>query len=258
MVAREEQAELARRLTLFARLAEQHLVEEVDTRLDDEVPPTDPLAEIRAEAEADRRENVLYQLWMRQRLTQGPLDLELEEFSEVVAGRALVRLLAYVPRGSDLLAGVVPDPDRAWLPDPAAARRFVARGGLAETDDQTFLARLFAEVPGARRALYRLLGAYKLVVRAAAEGAGEPYPGELPGEDYGTRPLTYDDLARLLGGPPTPEERLAAAVVRYQAGASLAEAAKAYGIPRDRLRAHLAERGVLRRPGRPRTQPEGV
>ena len=254
--------EVARRLSVYAALAEQFLVTapaRPSTPDPDEAPARDPLAEIRAEAEADRRNNVLYQLWMQQRLTQGPIDLELEEFSEVVAGRALVRLLFAVPRGRELLRGLAPQDHTDWIPDQAAVRRFVASGGLAEPDPQTFLARLFAEVPGARRALYRLLGAYKQVVRLAAERAGEPYPGELPGEDYTPRPVTYDALVRLLGVPPQPEERLAAATARYLAGASLAEAARAYDIPRDRLRAHLVDIGALRAPGRPRTHiPEGA
>src|SRR5690606_40109619 len=117
------------------------------------------------EAEADRRNNVLYQLWMQQRLTQGPIDLELEEFSEVVAGRALVRLLFAVPRGRELLRGLAPRDHTDWIPDQAAIRRFVSSGGLAEPHPQTLLARLVTELPRPRRAPYRLLGALNQVLR---------------------------------------------------------------------------------------------
>lgn len=220
---------------------------------------SDPVAQIRREAEADRRLNVLYQLWMEQRLTRGPVDLELEEYSEPVAGRALVRLLALVPHGAGLLSSVSDDPDPSWIPRKDDMRRFMDGGGMAETDDQVFLSRLFAEVPGSRRALYRLLGAYKLVIRLQADRDGEPVQGELPGEDYGTELVTWDQLTRLLGAPPTSFERayaqegaMARAVTRYLAGDGLDQAAREHGIPRARLRQHLDDEKLLRPRGRPR------
>lgn len=206
----------------------------------------------------DRRENVLYQLWMRERLTKGPVDLELEEFSEVVAGRALVRLLHYVPHGRKLLASLGPKGDDSWIPDQEAVRRFVLAGGLAEADDQRFLARLFREVGGSRRALFRILGAYKVVVQVEAERWGEHHDGILPGEDYGPKPVTWDQLARLLGASPVQFEvelakvrQLERAVKLYRAGKGLADVSREVGVGRDRLRTVLKERGLLRRPGRP-------
>lgn len=212
----------------------------------------------------DRRENILYQLWMQARLTQGPVDLELEEFSEVVAGRALVRLLYYVPHGERLLASLAPKEEPSWVPDKRAVRAFVLSGGLAEADPQRFLARLFKEVPGSRRALYRILGAYKAAVQLEAERFRDLYPGILPGEDYGPAPVTWDQLARLLGVAPLEfEVRLAQAraleraVREYLEGKGLSQVARECRVARERLRETLRERGLLRPPGRPRGNRRG-
>jgi hypothetical protein len=207
----------------------------------------------------DRRENVLYQLWMQARLTQGPVDLELEEFSEVVAGRALVRLLYYVPHGERLLASLAPKEEPSWVPDKSKVRAFVLSGGLAEANPERFLSRLFAEVPGSRRALYRILGAYKAAVQLEADRFQDLYPGILPGEDYGPPPVTWDQLARLLGVAPLAFEvqlaqarALERAVREYLRGKSLVQAAQESRVARERLRAVLRERGLLRTPGRPK------
>ena len=246
LVALED--EIARRYRL---LAEVQLDAPVDPALPDEYRAL--VRDIRSQAELDRRENILFQLWMKERLTRGPLDLELEEFSEVVAGRALIRLLHYVPKGRELLATLGPK-DEDWLPDPRDVRSFVVRGGLAEKDPEKFLARLFREVPRSRRALYRILGAYKVAVELAGEKERPP----LPGEDLKTQ-VSWDLLVRLLGPSPRPwEEELArarrfvAAVEAYTAGASYREAAKLAGEARERFRQRLVELGVLRHPGRPK------
>lgn len=246
--------EVARRYRLFAQVV-----------LDTPVPQTtneqyqELVKDIRAQAYLDRQENILYVLWMRERLTNGPIDLELEEFSEVVAGRAVVRLLHYVPRGEELLASLDRS-SRDWIPPKDAVRRFVLSGGLLEQDPQRFLARLFAEVPNSRRALYKLLAAYKAVVEVEAERSKERYPGVLPGQDLRRRAVvTWDLLAQLLGvGPQEWEERMDEArkiefgVQLYQMGLSVNDAAKLAGTGREFLTEVLRDRGLLRRPGRPR------
>ncbi len=250
----EELAELeddiARRYRLYSRL----LLEAEEPAGGEEYQAL--VRGIREQAQRDREENVLFQLWMRERLLRGPVDLELEEFSEVVAGRALVRLLHYVPRGEELLASLDPE-DRSWIPDKAAVRRFVLSGGLAEEDSQRFLARLFSEVPRARRALYKLLGAYKAVVEVEAEKRSRPYPGLLPGQELAKgRGWSWDELARLLGFPPTLWEvelararRIMAGIREYLAGQDL-DTVRVEA--RERFRERLKRLGILRSPGRPK------
>jgi hypothetical protein len=121
--------EIARRYRLYSAL----ILEESEPEGEEEYQQL--VQAIRDQAQRDREENVLFQLWMRERLLKGPLDLEIEEFSEVVAGRALVRLLHYVPRGQELLSSLDPS-DRSWIPDKAHIRKFVLSGGLAEQDPQ--------------------------------------------------------------------------------------------------------------------------
>jgi len=246
--------EVARRYRLYAEVM---LDEPVPEGVDPEY--RDLVRDIRAQAELDRRENVLYVFWMRERLTKGPDDLELEEYSEVVAGRALVRLLHYVPRGDQLLAQLDPR-DSSWIPSKDDVRRFVLRGGLAETDPERFLARLFSEVPKSRRALYKLLGAYKTLVEMTAEKYREQKAGILPGEELAKRgAVTWDLLAKLLGVEPQPwetdladERAIETGISLYRMGMSLDEAARLAGAARDRLRDSLKQRGLLRPPGRPR------
>ncbi len=247
--------EIARRYRLYSAL----ILEELEPEGEEEYQEL--VRSIREQAQRDREENVLFQLWMRERLLKGPLDLEIEEFSEVVAGRALVRLLHYVPRGEELLSSLDPS-DRSWIPDKAQIRKFVLSGGLAEEDPQQFLARLFSEVPKSRRALYKLLGAYKVIVEVEAEKRGEKYPGELSGEGLKVRKVawSWDELARLLGFPPTLWElelararTIARGVRSYLQGSSLKEAARSVEA-RERFRERLERLGILRKPGRPKKQ----
>jgi len=252
----EIEDDIARRYRLYSELL-----------LEEELPEGEEeyqnlVQEIRLQTQKDREENVLFQLWMRERLLRGPLDLELEEYSEVVAGRALVRLLHYVPKGRELLSSLDPESD-SWIPDREAIRRFVLTGGLAEEDPQRFLARLFSEVPKARRALYKLLGAYKAVVEVEAEKRGRTYPGELPGDGLKARPrqLTWDELARLLGFPPVLWEielararKVMAGVKAYLEGKSLVEAREE---ARERFRERLRKLGIIRKPGRPKKEKGG-
>lgn len=216
--------------------------------------PNDELERWRIEMIEDRRINFLYDEYVKLLTRIHPRALELEEFSEVVCARAVLRLLVYVPRGPELLASLFDDdryPPEYFRKMRQAAVTAILNNILEETDDELFLARLFWEVPGSRAAVYRLLGAYKEVVRLQAEEDETEVSGELPDDEL-RQPVYWDHLARVLGVDrkmPHEEsitidlalERAILAVVRNQM--SLRQAEREYGVSRSRLNRELRKRG---------------
>ena len=125
----------------------------------------------------DRHTNVLAQLYFSELASVGAKLLEPEEFSETTCGRALLRLLAYTSKGSYLLLGCYEaDDGRSRLPTKSDACRAIANNILEEPDPEVFLCRLFSEVPGSHRAIFRLLRKYKSVVRLQCEIDNVDYP----------------------------------------------------------------------------------
>lgn len=244
-------ASIRARYRIFAEVMEEE-PDEVPAR-EPEAPPaeSDDLVLWQQEAQSDRRTNFLFEEYVRQLTQVHPLALELEEFSEVVAARAVLRLLAYVPRGGALLESLYDEGDVPnWENMRSAARTAIANHILDEHDDERFLARLFWEVPGSRRAVYRILGSYKEIVRLQAEKDAESVDGELPGDEL-RQPVYWDQLAKVIGtDPEMPHEpavvldinleRAMLAVLRGQL--SIRKASEEYDIPYSRLQREIRRR----------------
>lgn len=203
-------------------------------------------------AEQDRRVNVLYLDFLEQALGDKRGELELEEYSELLAARALLRLLAYVPNCRERLSELFNvDPGLDWAAMRFAAISAIESGLLEESDSEEFLSRLFFSIPGSRKCLYRLLAAYKRVVICSAQAHLDDIPGELPGAELA--PVTYDQLVRLLGRvEETPFEKqlretaamdMAMARIAHD-GIPLRLAAEQFGLSRSRLHRELKRRGL--------------
>lgn len=248
--------ELAReiRQDTYWRLMEQ-AEDEPFVPLPPTVPYSDEEVRWREEMLLDRRTNLLWTLYIKQLLAIHPEALEFEEFSEIVCARAVVRLLAYVPNGPALLAELFPE-GATSLPSREDAIQVVARGVMEERDPEVFLSRLFHELPGSRSATYRLLRAYKEVIREQAlidNGSAEDYDGELPDDELRRLPVTYDQVARLLGvDEEMPhEERIVVDLALERAitdavrgRLSMRAAAAKYDIPRTTLSREMRRRGL--------------
>lgn len=244
-----------------------------------ELPESEPVSTVADQIEEDRRANILFQLYTHYVAQAGnDTRLDYDEFNEVVAGRALVRLLALFKFGRDILATLYTPEEDHLIPQVADAQRFYNAGGLDVIDPgaegyayavtridgdrrsrelwyERFLSDMYQQIPGSRRAVGRILGEYGRCVRRVRSDntprLDSPLPYEqVPNDGF----VTWNELTNLFGTQITlPEERAEAwdwnlerAICDYIEGTPYRDAGKKYGIPRGKLRQALESRGLLR------------
>ena len=307
---RDINTDIQKRFEIYGRLlADDDLT--IPQAVDNQNPEEDPEQAGVYSIADDRRQNILYQLYLHYRCdSNGTTDADYYEFSEATAGRALIRLLAYHYQGRDLLAQLYRDDELHLLPQTTDARQFIADGHmyiippsseeyaqwamqrdyvvddpfetyLAEVESkdtilsvehipdpvtrqnytQHFLALLYREVPGSKRAVGKMLAAYGQKVRqiqpAGTAADDDELPLQLPEETY----VTWDAMSAMLGldlQPVTPateevDYAMEKAITEYVSGKSLKNAAKSHGVWSDRLSNELKRRGLMRQRGRKRT-----
>lgn len=239
----------------------------------------------------DLRDNILHRLWEQKYWTESRGDLDQIEWNEVVIARALLRMLAYIPNAYNLLVPMYCERDAHTIPKhedavrfinvymdtgldtdantvddsmlrehelrPLPQRNFIPVGGYDESED--FLSLVYGEVPGMKRAVYRVLRRYRerVILRHQTDveqnNSGTkpidgylPYDEELPPEYFVTWEGLIDSFgftkADFVADPDDLAMELAVSAVRR--GMALTKAFKQYGVPRNQLRARLEQLGI--------------
>jgi hypothetical protein len=222
-----------------------------------------------------RRHNILELLYQIQFGIFDPENLDREPWNELIAARGMLRLLTQFPRGHDLLCSLYHPEEAHTAPKVADCQTFLDANPLQLHDErprvvEKWLAALFAQVPGAQRAIYRILAAYRQAVqeqwdqtryRPADAGhlVGDEHLGTIDG-----RMVTWDELMRVLGLPETPtgaepgqpDANLQQAALLVAAGTHPRDAAKQCGVSINRLYARLKELNIT--PPRKKTGPKSA
>ena len=174
----------------------------------------------------DLKTNFVYGMWLDDFLFKN-IALTFDEWAQVTAGRALIRLMTRARGAHAMLRELFPD-DPEHAPSFEDMWQFVAREGHREKDHLAFLADLYTEVPNSDFAVKRIITHYSEAVRQIWETNRMRDESPLPdGRDW----LFIDsDL--------TPRERAVEAVL---AGMPINRAAGEYGISNRTLLTALAD-----------------
>jgi len=236
----------------------------------DNLPPSLPVERkrqprtVQEAIRRDRRENFLFWEWQLQQAAADPDALDWEPWNEVVATRGVLLLLAHYPRGEQLLRDLYRPHEYETMPRKEDAERFLDehpmwRFEYTARGAEEFLAAAYRHVPGIQRAAFRVLAAYKRVVRDTWREEGRPDgTGRLLGDDdpQEPQPVTWDMLvraySRVAEALPEAEQHESKddrAVMMYLQGVPPREAAQANGIGINRFYKILKERNIPVRRG---------
>lgn len=182
---------------------------------------------------ADLKSNYLYSEYMQQVLSS-PAPMHFQLFCEVVAGKAFLHMMTRMRGRKDIIREFIGGSGN--LPRLSDAQEFIILDKHRERDGERFLAMLYAEVPGSKPIVQKMLNYYAELVREEWRKMRVKPESPLPGEpDWLFANADESDTLHL-------------AVEAYIAGAGLNRAAAMFKIGNRRLREALEERGVLRQP----------
>lgn len=188
----------------------------------------------------DMVDNYLYQEWLDQ-LNSREAIRTFSAYATFVSAKAVISLLTTHKNGEEQLRQMHP----TYLPIPMREKAIAFKNQIDYDphDVNWYIGHVFGEVPGTWEAAQTLQQHYGDFVRATQDAHDGPViPTELPDDPVG---MGLADRYKL------PEDiRMEAAVKAFEAGeGNTRQLGKQYGVPREKLRDTLRERGILKHGG---------